>query len=44
MFGIEESQRLIVRSIMERWPEEASTSTDVLFEGALEVGDSRTRA
>ena len=38
MFGIEESQRLIVRSIMERWPEEASTSTDA-FEGALEVGE-----
>jgi pantetheine-phosphate adenylyltransferase len=39
MFGVEESQRLIVRSIMERWPEEASTSTDILFEGALEVGE-----
>src|SRR5258708_19728065 len=39
MFGVEESQRLIVRSIMERWPEEAPTSTDTLFEGALEVGE-----
>nr|MEA2798549.1 pantetheine-phosphate adenylyltransferase [Phenylobacterium sp.] len=38
-FGVEESQQLIVRSITERWPEEAPTSTDILFEGALEVGE-----
>ncbi|MGH6909534.1 MAG: pantetheine-phosphate adenylyltransferase [Phenylobacterium sp.] len=39
LFGIEESQRLLVQSIIERWPEEAPTSTDVLFDGALEVGE-----
>jgi len=37
-FSIEESQRLIVRSIVELWPE-ASSGGDVLFEGALEVGE-----
>jgi pantetheine-phosphate adenylyltransferase len=39
MFGVEESQQLIVRSITEHWPQEASTSTDSLFDGALEVGE-----
>lgn len=39
LFGVEESQRLIVRSITERWPEAASASTDTLFDGALEVGE-----
>jgi pantetheine-phosphate adenylyltransferase len=39
MFGVEESQRLILRSIAERWPAEASTATGVPFEGALEVGE-----
>ena len=38
-FGIEESQRLIVESIAELWPEEAPASTGVLFDGALEVGE-----
>jgi len=37
MFGVEESQQLLVRSITERWPEAAGT--DTLFEGALEVGE-----
>ena len=43
-FGVEESQRLIVRSIVELWPE-AATSVgtpdrgDRLFDGALEVGE-----
>ena len=36
---LEESQRLIVRSITERWPEAASDSTEALFGGALEVGE-----
>jgi pantetheine-phosphate adenylyltransferase len=39
MFGVEESQRLIGRSIVERWPEAASGSTQALFDGALEVGE-----
>ena len=39
MFGVEESQRLLVRSIIERWPDEAPTSPEVLFGGALEVGE-----
>ena len=39
MFGVEESQRLLVRSIAERWPEAAPTGADTLFEGALEVGE-----
>jgi pantetheine-phosphate adenylyltransferase len=39
MFGVEESQQLIVRSILERWPEAASASADSLFDGALEVGE-----
>ena len=39
-FSIEESQRLIVRSIVELWPEaSAEASGDLLFEGALEVGE-----
>lgn len=39
MFGVEESQRLLVQSIRERWPDEAPASTDALFGGALEVGE-----
>jgi pantetheine-phosphate adenylyltransferase len=39
MFGVEESQQLIVRSITERWPQAASTASDNLFDGALEVGE-----
>jgi pantetheine-phosphate adenylyltransferase len=39
MFGVEESQQLIVRSIAERWPQEAPASTASLFDGALEVGE-----
>jgi len=39
MFGVEESQRLLVQSITERWPDAAPPSTDVLFDGALEVGE-----
>jgi pantetheine-phosphate adenylyltransferase len=39
LFGVEESQRLIVQSILERWPDEASTAMDTLFEGAVEVGE-----
>jgi pantetheine-phosphate adenylyltransferase len=35
MFGVEESQQLIVQSTTERWPEDAAT----LFESALEVGE-----
>jgi pantetheine-phosphate adenylyltransferase len=43
-FGIEESQRLIVGSIAERWPEAVATpgaplQGQALFEGALEVGE-----
>lgn len=43
-FAVEESQRLIARSIVERWPEaladaEASSGSETLFEGALEVGE-----
>lgn len=37
MFGVEESQQLIMRSIAERWPEEAEA--EKLFDGALEVGE-----
>jgi pantetheine-phosphate adenylyltransferase len=36
-FGLEESQRLIVQSIAERWPEADQTSA--LSDGALEVGE-----
>lgn len=39
MFGVEESQRLIAQSIIERWPDDAPTSADTLFDGALEVGE-----
>ena len=39
MFELEESQRLIVASISERWPDVAATSGDALFDGALEVGE-----
>lgn len=39
MFGVEESLRLLVRSITEHWPEAAPAATDPLFEGALEVGE-----
>ena len=39
MFGVEESQQLIVRSIAERWPQEASAQADSPFGGALEVGE-----
>jgi len=46
-FGVEESQRLIVRSILEHWPEastaiattDAADSGELLFDGALEVGE-----
>ena len=41
MFGVEESQRLLVQSIVEHWPDEAPTSAGVLFDGALEVGAER---
>lgn len=35
LFGVEESRRLIVRSIQERWPD----AGEGLFDGALEVGE-----
>lgn len=38
MFGVEDSRQLIVRSIIEHWPQAVSPSTDALFDGALEVG------
>ncbi len=42
-FGVPESQRLIVRSIAEHWPEAiaagAAASGGRLFDGALEVGE-----
>lgn len=43
-FGVPESQRLIVQSIVEHWPEASPTSDGVaprefLFDGALEVGE-----
>ena len=47
-FGVEESRRLIVRSIVEQWPEAiapgAPASDDVLFDGALEVGEYANRS
>ena len=44
-FDVEESRRLIVRSIVEHWPEaEAAARGDVLFEGALEVGEYANRS
>src|SRR5580658_1679834 len=45
-FGVEESRRLIVRSIVEHWPKAiaaapgAAPSGERLFDGALEVGES----
>ncbi len=36
-FGVEESLRLIARSIVERWPE--AETGGALFEGALETGE-----
>ena len=42
LFGVEESQELIVRSVMERWPREAGA--DGLFGGALEVGEFTNRS
>ncbi len=43
-FDVEESQRLIVRSIVEHWPEAIASAEAVacgksLFDGALEVGE-----
>lgn len=43
-FGVEESLRLIERSIVERWPEAVANASELpsgnlLFEGALEVGE-----
>ncbi|MES2058274.1 MAG: pantetheine-phosphate adenylyltransferase, partial [Pseudomonadota bacterium] len=43
-FDVEEGRRLIVRSIMEHWPEaipaiDAAASSELLFDGALEVGE-----
>ena len=42
LFGVEESQELIVRSVMERWPQDAGA--DGLFGGALEVGEFTNRS
>ena len=41
-FGVEESLRLIERSIVEHWPEavaKSSESRNLLFEGVLEIGE-----
>lgn len=39
-FGVEESQRLIMRSIVEHWPDAADGAQgDTLFDGALQVGE-----
>jgi pantetheine-phosphate adenylyltransferase len=39
-FGVEESLRLIRRSVMEMWPEAAAaTAQGPLFEGRLEIGE-----
>ena len=43
-FGVEESLRLIERSIVEHWPEAVANASglpsgDLLFEGALEIGE-----
>jgi len=38
-FGVEESLRLIERSIVEHWPEAVANASALLFEGALEVGE-----
>lgn len=40
MFGVEESRRLIARSVAERWPEEAAS----LLEDVLEVGEFADRS
>ncbi len=42
-FAVDESQRLIASSIVERWPE-ARTSSDALFDGALEIGEYANRS
>ncbi|HEY4942725.1 MAG TPA: pantetheine-phosphate adenylyltransferase [Rhizomicrobium sp.] len=40
MFGIPQSLQLISQSIVEHWPEAgASTETNALFQGALEIGE-----
>jgi pantetheine-phosphate adenylyltransferase len=41
-FGVEESQRLIVSSIAEHWPD--AGSGNVLFDGALEVSEFTNRS
>lgn len=38
-FDVQESQRLIIRSVVERWPEAATPGGEALFDGALEVGE-----
>ena len=41
-FGVEESQRLIARSVIEHWPDAASARPNgdtALFDGALEIGE-----
>lgn len=38
-FDVGQSQRLIVQSIVEQWPEARAGSRELLFEGALEVGE-----
>jgi len=42
-FGVEESQRLIIDSITELWPQ-AATGTESLFGGALEVSEYTDRS
>jgi len=44
LFDVEESRRLILGSIAERWPEEATTGAETLFDGALEVGEFANRS
>lgn len=44
LFDVEESQRLILGSIAERWPEEAAAGAGTLFDGALEVGEFANRS
>ncbi len=44
MFEVEESRRLIDRSIRERWPEAASATSGQLFDGALDVGEFANRS
>src|SRR5678815_2643309 len=39
LFGVEESQRLLVQSITELWPDAAPNGAASLFDGALEVGE-----